>query len=242
MHSNAHIAIPPIPASSSVTVLDSDQLLHLLLRSIPSSQGRSDLGPLKPDNARLAHQSSFQPPLNPASATRANSAMPSTGDDPAPRGVLTKLGFLFTKLSRTCIKIEDQDPLLDKVKSEPEAHVKLEAPEADELKEEIAQVDLTADDEDSEMEVEYMIIAEKCITVGTPTSSVNTNRTDRHTARPNTKTAMRQHWKKSRTSRDTSSPTLPSVLLNSPPVIKRRRQINRVAKPKRKQRAVPGFH
>lgn len=174
--------------------------------------------------------------------------MQPNGDSSAPQGMLTKLGTLFIRLSRTCIKTEEEIPLLDKVKTEPEADVKKEDAEADELKEETAELTLGSNrhnismemdnDNDSELEIEYMIIAEKCVTTIPSTSNNFTEQRPAHS-----KSTKRR--KKSRTSiGHTSSSTSPSksVLLDSPPVIKRRRHVDRIPKPKRKQNKVPGFH
>lgn len=225
MHFNA-----PSSASSSVAVLESDQLLRTLLRSIPSSQHRPEMEHLVSNNACLADQ----PPAL-ASKYSGTNAIPPDSDDFASSGALQKVARRFTEPSGTCVKFEGTDPLV---------HVQAEAADVDELKEEVLEDDFNSnrgrkpDEEDSEMEVDCMIIAEKCMIVCSSVSCVNAEHTRRRPALPRM-APKRQYRKRSRMAIITSSASAP---LSSPPVIKRRRQIKRTLAPKRRRREVPGFH
>lgn len=147
--------------------------------------------------------------------------------DCTPQGVLHKIGALFTKLTFAAIKTEDVLPQLH-FKTESDDVMGAGAVEIDESHSNLSSKQKA---EDEEMEVEYMIIADKCVTA-LPSAITFQDDGERYTRR---KSLPHQRTKRSRPSRTSA------LLQVSPPLIKRRRQISRIAKPRRKSRGVPGF-
>lgn len=216
-----HSSTAAITAFESLPVLDGKQLLKVLLRSVPSAQHRSDLGLAQIDEDKidqlLAHPPSREG--SPSWCGTQNTVSHPAESAPTPVGMLKKIGELFGMLVGGTVTVEEENTQLD---------VKLELDDAHFQHTEAssrtsASLNHGYTDEDDEMEVEYMIVADKCIAAA---PSVEGTR-DR---------LLEQQRRNKRRVGEVSS-----RFLTAPPVIKRRRQVTRLYKPRRKLKGVPGF-
>ncbi|GAC96385.1 potential enoyl-CoA hydratase/isomerase [Pseudozyma hubeiensis SY62] len=132
--------------------------------------------------------------------------------------MLKKIGELFGMLTGGTAKVEKETTQLD---------VRLELDESAHFQHTKASSKTSAflnkenADEDDEMEVEYMIVADKCITAALSVEGTRDRLLEQ------------QRWKKRRVGE------VSSRFLTAPPVIKRRRQVTRLYKPRRKLKGLP---
>ncbi|KAJ9478317.1 putative enoyl-CoA hydratase/isomerase [Pseudozyma hubeiensis] len=130
--------------------------------------------------------------------------------------MLKRIGELFGMLTGGTVKVEEENTQLEvKMESDESAHFQQSEASA------ILRYKNT--DEDDEMEVEYMIVAEKCIFAATSDGCTRD-------------TLLEQQRRNKRRVGEVSS-----RFLTAPPVIKRRRQVTRLYRPRRKLKSVPGF-
>lgn len=216
-----------VPTTISLTNFDSDKLLHLLLKSIPSAQTRLDLKPYDIE-AEMVDELRATPAPTPALSQPAFSSVTMERQSTlqtSTMGIFAKIGALFGHL--TGIKVEDEDDG-STIRSED-----IQSPESN----------TTSDsDVEEELEVEYMLIAERC--VAAPTA---------YLAGGEKRKITRPHRRRKRGSSCAASIVNPAEptsaqLLASPPVIHRKRKEATTAgggaKRKRKRgsrRGVPGF-
>ncbi|KAF6767112.1 hypothetical protein PSEUBRA_002649 [Kalmanozyma brasiliensis GHG001] len=224
--------LEPTFSNSDLPLLDSDELLRVLLKSVPSAYQTSSpdrtLRALSEDELLADPDSQGLPPSDSSEVAGPAAMAESRIDSIARRGVLHKLGSLFHKLTNSLPKYEDDPHPI--VKVEAETIVDLTDDDADVPDTEAdasESAESAKEEEEDEIEVEYMLIAANCIIAPAeaplPRDDVfrkKPSRTRRGRRAKTTKTAPR---------------------LTAPPVIKQRRHVNRLIKTKRKRRAVPGF-
>lgn len=222
----------PFSFDSTLPVLDSDELLRVLLKSVPSAYQTSspDRTARAPSEDELLPDPALKglPPSDDSESAAPAAMADSSKACSAPRGVLHKLGSFLNKLTNSLPKSEDDSH--PKVKVEAEAIVPLADDDADGLRtEEMVNGtnDPAKEEEEDEIEVEYMLIAANCIIASAEAALPGDDIF--HTKPSRTRRGRRSKARK----------TAPA--LTAPPEIKRRRHVNRLVKPKRKRRAVPGF-
>ncbi|SPO24775.1 uncharacterized protein UTRI_01749_B [Ustilago trichophora] len=231
----------------SLTILNDDdnQLLRILLRSVPSAQYRPDLNP---DFEVMEDELLLLPKPPPhrgnvdVSAAKAVGVEVKTESEVGKSvpGVLARLGALFSRLA--AVKVEDKAALPSTKTVDPtlcrDMIVNTTGPEHTRM-----QSDRTASekDEDDEMEVEYMILAEKCVAIPTMSNSTAKRRRKRSTRRGKTSQDPDSPSRKRRSKSNTPCPP------STPPSIERRRQqltgLNpaKGPSPRKKKKSVPGF-
>ncbi|SPO23071.1 uncharacterized protein UTRI_01749 [Ustilago trichophora] len=231
----------------SFTILndDNDQLLRILLRSVPSAQYRSNLNP---EFEVMEDELLLLPPLPHRVVANVPAAkvdgvkvkMKGEGGRTA-HGVLARIGALFSRL--TAVKVEENTDHQLNVKVEEPVLLKDGNVDTTEPEDTSSQSDVTMSgkDEDDEMEVEYMILAEKCVTTNTINTSTTKRRRKRSTRRGNSSQDPDSPSRRRMIQSSTPCPT------STPPSIERRRQQFRDQTrgkelvPKKRKKGVPGF-
>lgn len=231
---------------STLIILDSDELLRILLRSIPSAQCRSDLTPvvegmvdeLLPLPQRTLGSIYSQASIAPAKILP--QAQTQNGARKSNEGMFSKLGSLLTRIPFITAKVEvESSPPLSTNEDEHflrTTNAILEASGSTQL-EPIVGLSRDALDEAEEMGVEFMVVAEKCIPASPSISSDDScsKRNPAHRKRSALDLGSPTRRKRSTLSR----PSPPST----PPRIQRRRQsVAKKGSPTKRKQSVPGFN
>lgn len=239
MRSAAPSPSPTISCDGDLPRLDSDQLLRILLRSIPSAQHRPELGRRVRDLSEDGSEDELLPQpapdcgsLDDTSTHVQYSGLPDTSiDASAPQDVPTRLNTVLSifAVPPAELTLEPHIPVNDDF----ETVVDLTDDDADGLREN-HQTDAADSfmngEHDDEIEVEYMLIAAKCITSPDQCHRIHDESQSKTSRRPYKRRARR-----------TKANRTPPVLKAPPEIKRRRRQVIAAAKPKRKRRGVPGF-
>lgn len=231
----------------SFTILndDNDPLLHILLRSVPSAQYRPDLNPEFDvmEDELLLLPSPRRWGVADASAAKVAGVkvkMKSEGGRTG-HGMLARIGALFSRL--TAVKVEENIDHQLSIKIKEPVLLKDGKVDTTQPEHTRSQIDRTmsGEDEDDEMEVEYMILAEKCVTINT--ISIPTAKRSRKRSTGRGKSSQDPDSPSRRRRIQSNTPCPPST----PPSIERRRQqvgdhtIRKGLAPQKKKKGVPGF-
>ncbi|SPC66847.1 uncharacterized protein UHOD_02370 [Ustilago sp. UG-2017b] len=216
----------PLPWSTSISLadLDSDNLLHLLLQSVPSAQTRPDLHELDPNEDELWDELRATPapptalyfPHLDTTQYRSQALYGSESLSLEKQGMLENIGALFCPFKSRRMDQEDDSTTIQS-EDTPSPAPSTTAVESD---------------VEEELQVEYMVIAERCVTVRTTTAASAASEEKGKAGRAPSRRKRR------------STASASAVVLTSPPVILRRRtQIVGMSGEKRRKRgrAMPGF-
>ncbi|SNX83303.1 uncharacterized protein MEPE_02010 [Melanopsichium pennsylvanicum] len=233
----------PTSKISHDAILISEQLLDLLLHSIPSAQFRSGLkgeieemeDELRPDYSESERTSTV---CGNVTGNRDEVRVSGRGKR---RGLIAKVGSFLGQLTTSTVKVEDTALWLDFVDLDEQEAVMNTEIEKEELGKKQADSCKTVSnqDGDDEMEVEYMIVAEKLTTAIEPITTATETR--KH-SRPRQKISSKPH-SHSHTRNRAIKHSLPST----PPQIFCREKLNLDASPAmmaargKKRKGVAGF-
>lgn len=218
--------LTPLPWSTSISLanLDSNKLLHLLLQSVPSAQTRPDLHELDPNEDELWDELRATPapptalhfPHLDATQYPSQSLYGRESLSLEKQGMLENIGALFFPFkSRRMDQEDDSSTIQSEDTPSP-------APSTTAVESNV----------EEELQVEYMVIAERCVTVRTTTAGSAASQAKGKAGRASSR--------RKRRSRAAAS----AGVLTSPPVILRRRTQKigmSGVKRRKRRRAMPGF-
>ena len=236
----------PTTAISSVAILDSDELLQRLLRSVPSAQYRSDVTPEFDiiEDELLRHPTTCKQFPRHNTHWSGDVVVKRECDEGrgASQGVFARLGALLNRFACSAgVKVEESVSRQDNVHVEQLTMSTGSDVAGDNLTGTYATAGRDADAEDTsdEMEIEFIILAEKPSVV---TTSIRPSDQVKSRAHHRRNSAKQSSPRSGKTRSKSTKPPPPST----PPSIQRRRQqamgaATEQTSPRKRKRGVPGF-